>query len=119
MADLGAHTAEGYVPMKDVAARQGLSLKYLEKILPDLTKGGLIEGVHGKGGGYRLTRAPEDYTVGEILRLTEGDLTPVSCMEEGACTCENTNGCCTLPLWTDLYRMVNDYLDAHTLRDLM
>ncbi|MBQ3284824.1 MAG: Rrf2 family transcriptional regulator, partial [Ruminococcus sp.] len=76
--DLSEHNNGSYIPMKDVAARQEISLKYLERILPTLTKAKLIEGVHGKGGGYKLTRAPEDYTVGEVLRLTEGDLAPVA-----------------------------------------
>ena len=119
MIDIAENNRGDYIAMKEVSERQNISLKYMEKIMPALVSAGLVEGVHGKGGGYRLTRRPEDYTVGEILRLTEGDLTPVSCMEEGACTCESADRCCTLPLWTELYRMVNDYLDAHTLRDVM
>ena len=81
MIDLAEQGGSGYIPMKDIAERQGLSLKYLERILPVLTKNGIVEGVQGKGGGYRLCRSPEEYTAGEILRLTEGSLAPVSCME--------------------------------------
>lgn len=84
MIDLAQNKESGHVAMKIVAARQGISLKYLERILPVLTKNGLIEGVHGKGGGYRLCREPKEYKVGEILRLTEGNLAPVSCLQ---CTC--------------------------------
>ena len=80
LVDLSEHRDEGYVPMREVAERQDISLKYLEKILPFLVEAGFIEGVHGKGGGYRLTKAPEDYLVGDVLRATEGDLAPVSCL---------------------------------------
>ena len=84
MIDLAEHQKDGYIPMKDVAERQHVSLKYMEKIMPVLSKNNLVEGVHGKGGGYRLTRQPADYTVGEILRLTEGDMAPVACLEGSA-----------------------------------
>ena len=81
--DLAEHRNGGYIPMKEVAARQKISLKYIEKLMPLLTKSGLVEGIHGKGGGYKLKREPEFLTVGEILRLAEGDLAPVSCLEKG------------------------------------
>ena len=87
MIDLAEHSDESYTPMKEVAKRQDVSLKYLEKILPLLVAERLIEGIQGKGGGYRLTRKPEDYTIWEILRLTEGDLAPVACLECGAERC--------------------------------
>ena len=87
MLDLAERPQGGYTPMKEVAARQEISLKYIEKIVPLLTKAGFIEGVHGKGGGYRLCRAPEDITAGEVLRATEGELAPVSCLECGAKPC--------------------------------
>ena len=108
-----------YIAMKKIAERQGISLKYLERILPVLTQNGIIEGVQGKGGGYRLTRAPEEYKVGEILRLTEGDLAPVSCLECGAEPCERRGDCRTLPMWTKLHDMIGDYLDSVLLSDLM
>ena len=117
--DLAEHNSDRYVPMKDVAARQGLSLKYLERILPTLTKAKLIEGVHGKGGGYRLTRAPEDYTVGEVLRLTEGDLAPVACLSPDAAPCPRAGECRTLKLWRDYYDMTNRYFDSVTIADLI
>ena len=117
--DLAEHNNGAYIPMKDVAARQEISLKYLERILPTLTKAKLIEGVHGKGGGYKLTRAPEKYTVGEVLRLTEGDLAPVSCLECSAAPCPRSADCRTLGLWQELNRRINDFLDSKTLADLM
>lgn len=119
MIDLAEHHTGGYIPMKDVAARQEISLKYLERILPVLTKNRLIEGVHGKGGGYRLTRDPSDYPVGEILRLTEGDLSPVACLSPDAPPCEKASECKTLKLWRDFYEMTNRYFDSVTVADLM
>lgn len=119
MLDLAEHRDEGYVPMKEVAARQGLSLKYLERILPVLTANGLVEGVHGKGGGYRLCHAPEDYTAGEILRLTEGDLAPVACLECGAAPCERAGTCQTLSMWSRFHRLTNEFFDGVTLSSLM
>ena len=119
MIDLAENSDGSYLAMKEVAKRQGISLKYLERILPLLVDGGLVEGLRGKGGGYRLTREPEDYPVGEILRLTEGDLAPVSCLEKGARPCERAAGCKTLPLWKDLNDLVNGFLDSKTLADLM
>lgn len=117
--DLAEHNDGGYIPMKDVAERQELSLKYLERILPVLTKNKLVVGVHGKGGGYRLSRAPEDYTVGEILRLTEGNLAPVSCLECGAEPCARAGECRTLKMWTGFYKLTNEYFDGITIADLM
>lgn len=119
MIDLAEHQNDAYIPMKDVANRQHISLKYIEKIMPVLSKNHLVEGVHGKGGGYRLTREPKDYTVGEILRLTEGDMAPVACLECGAAPCAKTADCRTLPMWTDFYRLINEYFDGITIADLM
>lgn len=119
MIDLAEHSGNTYVPMKEVAARQGVSLKYLERILPALSKPGLIEGVQGKGGGYRLTRDPSQYTVGEILRLTEGDMAPVACLECDAGQCERTADCKTRPMWSEFYRRANEYFDQVTLADLI
>lgn len=119
MIDLAEHRDEGLIPMKDVAQRQGLSLKYLERILPVLSKNHYVEGTHGKGGGYRLTRAPEEYPVGDILRLTEGGLAPVACLACDAEKCEREDTCRTHPLWTGLYDVINDYLDHVTIADLM
>ena len=119
MIDLAEHNDGGYIAMKAVAERQGVSLKYLEKILPLLVSGGLVEGVHGKGGGYRLTRAPEDYRIREILVLTEGDLAPVACLGADVEPCSRTAECRTLPLWNELNRRISEYLDSVTLAELM
>lgn len=118
MIDLAEHN-EGFTAMKCVAERQDISLKYIEKILPILVRANMIEGVHGKGGGYRLTLAPKDYRVGDILRLTEGDLAPVACLECGSKPCERMSECRTLPMWNKLNTLINDYLDSVTLADLM
>lgn len=119
MLDIAKNQNDGYVPMKAVAERQGLSLKYLEQILPALTKNKLVEGVQGKGGGYRLVRKPEGYTIGDILRVTERDLAPVSCLVEGAEACNRRNQCQTIDFWEGLNTVINDYLDSKTLADLM
>ncbi len=119
MIDMAEHYGSGYIPMKDIAARQGISLKYLEKILPVLSKNKLIEGVHGKGGGYKLTRYPYQYKVGEILRLTEGDLSPVPCLGCNAEPCEKSAECRTISMWEKLDSLINNYLDSVTLDDLI
>lgn len=117
--DLAEHSDGAYVPMKDVAERQDISLKYIEKIMPALTAGNLVEGMHGKGGGYKLNRRPEDYSVGEILRLTEGTLAPVRCLEEDAEVCPRCAECRTLPMWKKVDELVSGYLDSVSLYDLM
>ena len=117
--DLAEHDDGAYLPMKEVARRQNISLKYLEKIMPLLVAAKLVEGIQGKGGGYRLTRTAEQYTMGEILRLTEGDLAPVACLECNAQKCERTADCRTLPMWSELNRRINEYLDSVTIADLM
>lgn len=117
--DLANNQLEGYIPMKDVANRQDLSLKYIEKIMPVLSKNNYVEGVHGKGGGYRLTKKPEEYRIGDILRLAEGDLAPVACLSCEAELCDRAETCKTLPMWAEFYKMVNEYFDGITLADLM
>ena len=117
--DLAEHDQGDFTAMRTVADRQNISLKYMEKILPLLVSAGLIEGVHGKGGGYRLTRAPEDIRVSEVLQLTEGDLAPVSCLGCGAEPCERAAECRTLPMWQELDRRIQDYLGGISLLDLM
>ena len=116
--DLAEHRSEGYVAMRDVAERQDISLKYLEKILPALVEAGCIEGIHGKGGGYRLVRDPSEYRVGDILRISEDTLSPVACLSEGAGPCARAEKCRTLPLWKGLSKVVSDYLDQVRLSDL-
>ena len=119
MIDIAEHSNGNYVAMHEVADRQDISLKYLERILPMLVKAKLIEGVHGKGGGYHLPRKPAEYTVGEILRLTEGDLAPVSCLDCRGPECDRKEECRTLPMWEKIDKIVNDYFDSVTIEDLM
>ena len=119
MVDLAEHAGGGFLAMREVAKRQEISLKYLERILPMLVDKGLVEGLRGKGGGYRLTREPSEYTVGEILRATEGDLAPVACLEEGVAPCLRCEDCRTLPFWRELNTLVSSFLDSKTLEDLM
>lgn len=119
MTDLAENFNEGYIPMKEVASRQDISLKYLERIMPILVKYNLVEAVHGKGGGYRLTRKPNEYTVNEILKLTEGDLAPVSCLECGSKPCKRKGQCRTLPMWIKLNEVINDFFNGVTIEDLM
>ncbi len=119
MADLAQHQGEGYLPLKEISERQGISEKYLESVLKNLVSQRLLVGIRGKGGGYRLTRPPEEYTVGSILRLAEGNLAPVSCLEPNAEPCPRHDQCVTLPLWQKLDDMIQEYLDRITLADLM
>lgn len=116
--DLAEHGDGGYIPMKEIAQRQGISLKYLERILPVLTKSGMIEGLQGKTGGYRLAMPPSQCRIGDILRLTEGDLAPVACLGAEAPACPRAEGCQTLPLWAEFYQVVNDFFDGKTLEDV-
>lgn len=117
--DLAEHQNGDYIPMKEVAARQDISLNYIERIMPVLTKADIVEGLHGKGGGYRLTKAPGQYKVGDILRLTEGDLAPVACLGCDAKDCERMGQCRTYPMWKKFHTITNEYFDSITLADLM
>ena len=117
--DLAENSNGAYIPMKEVALRQELPLKYLEHILRILTQNHIVEGLHGKGGGYRLTRKPEEYTVGEILRLADGDFAPVSCLEGGAEPCEKAEKCRTVAMWKKLQDMIDKFFDGITIKDLM
>lgn len=119
MIDLAEHQADGFIPLKVIAQRQDISEKYLESIIKQLVRAKLLNGIRGKGGGYQLTKAPEQYTVGSILRLTEDSMAPVSCLEAGADACPRAAQCRTLSLWQGLYKVMNDYLDNITLADLM
>ena len=119
MVDLAEHQTEGYTPLKEIAQRQEISEKYLETILKSLVQAQLLTGLRGKGGGYRLTRAPERYTVGEILRLTEGRIAPVSCLEHEDMRCERAPYCRTLPMWRRLDEMLTNFFDGITIADLM
>ena len=119
MIDLAEHQGEGFIPLKAIAQRQGISEKYLESIMKLLVKAKLLNGLRGKGGGYQLTKAPEQYTAGSILRMTEESMAPVSCLESDAEACPRAAECRTLPLWKGLDKVINDYLDNFTLADLM
>lgn len=119
MIDLAEQNAESFTPLKDVSARQNISQKYIEAIMTMLSKAGFVDGAHGKGGGYKLNRAPEAYKVGDILRLTEGTLAPVACLEANAEKCPREEICRTLPMWTKLDELIESYLDSVTLKDLM
>lgn len=117
--DLAEHNNGGYIPMKEVSARQEISLKYIEKIMPSLKSAGLIDSVHGIGGGYRLTRAPEQYSLWEILKIAEGDLAPVACLQENAPVCHRASECRTLSAWEGYYEMTRSYFSGISLADLM
>ncbi|MCI7096529.1 MAG: RrF2 family transcriptional regulator [Clostridiales bacterium] len=108
-----------YIPLKEIAEAEGISQKYLESIMTALSKAGFVDAVHGKGGGYRLNRAPAAYTVGSILKLTEGNLAPVSCTAQGAAACSRSTCCQTLPMWERLDKMINDFFEGITIADLL
>ena len=119
MLDLAEHHGSGYIPLKEIAERQEISKKYLEIIVKDLVKGGLLKGSSGKGGGYKLCREPDEYNVGEILELTEGTLATVACLEKGAAPCPRAASCKTLQLWAGYDRMAHDYFYTKKLTDLL
>ena len=118
MLDLAQDGTGTYVPLDAIARREGMSEKYLESIIVGLSRAGLVKALRGKGGGYMLTRKPEEYPIGEILRLTEKSLAPVTCLESGS-ACPEADACPTFPLWQGLDKVIDDYLNAHTLADLM
>lgn len=118
MIDLAAAPPETYTPLKEITQRHNISIKYLEAILSTLVKAGMISGIRGKGGGYRLAKAPADYTIGSILTLTEGSLAPVSCLREDNGHCENRDQCPTYPMWSTLDTMIQNYFENITLADL-
>ena len=119
MIGIAEHPNEPYIPLKSIAARQGISEKYLESILKVLVQDKLLTGLRGRGGGYRLTKAPEDYTLGEILRLTEGSLAPVACTDDGEHDCPRKGICPSHPVWQKLDNMINEFFDGITLADLI
>lgn len=119
MIDLAEHKDEGRIPLKDIAQRQGISKKYLEIIVSDLVKAKLLDGVGGRGGGYILSRSPEQYSVGEILELMEGTLATVACLEKDSKPCPRAATCKTLPMWSEFDKMVHDYFFGKTLKDLL
>lgn len=118
MIDLAQHTKEGVVPLKDIAARQGLSKKYLEILMRDLVSARLVTGVSGKGGGYALCRPPEEITIGEILETMEGSLASVACLSSSAAPCPQAEGCPTLPLWAEYDRLTRDFFYSKRLCEM-
>ena len=119
MLDLAENDNGTYIPLKDIAERQEISKKYLEIIVKDLVKSGFLTAVSGKGGGYRLARAPEDYTVGEIIELMEGSLAPVACLADGEVSCPRSENCLTLPMWKEYYQLIHDFFYSRKLSDLL
>ena len=119
MVSLAQRDGQEYIPLKEIAETEGISQKYLESIMTTLSKAGFVDAVHGKGGGYRLNRSPEGYTVGSILKLTEGGLTVVSCTSQGAAACSRTECCQAKPMWDRLDKMIDDFFEGITLADLL
>lgn len=119
MIDLATNQNDGYVALKDIAKRQNLSKKYLEQIVPLLNKSNFLLTNRGFQGGYKLSRKPSEYTVGDILRITEGNLAPVSCLEQNPNLCPNANSCSTLYIWQGLNDVIVKYLDGITLQDIV
>jgi len=116
---LAQRGGDDYIPLKEIAETENISQKYLESIMTILSKARFVDAVHGKGGGYRLNREPEDYTVGSILKLTEGSLAPVSCTTQGAAACSRSTCCQTLPMWERLEKLIDDFFEGITLADLL
>lgn len=119
MLDLAEHQGDGYIALKDIAERQNVSKKYLEQIVPILNKADILNTNRGYQGGYRLARTPDKYTVGDILRITEGSISPVACLDKNPVECERAAECATLPVWQGLYKVITDYLDGITLQDIL
>ena len=110
---------EEYIPLKEIAEEEGISQKYLESIMTTLSKADFVDAIHGKGGGYRLNRKPEEYTIGSILKLTEGSLAAVSCTAQGAAACSRTECCQAKPMWDRLEKLIDDFFEGITLADLL
>lgn len=119
MIDLAGHDSDEYVSLKGISERQKISMKYLEAIVAVLNKAGFLQSLRGKDGGYRLSRSPREYTVGSVLKLTEGSLAPVACLEGCDTVCQSSDGCITLPLWQKLDGIIDEYLESVTLEDLL
>ena len=119
MVNFARRDREEYIPLKEIAEAEGISQKYLESIMTVLSKAGFVDAVHGKGGGYRLNRTPEEYTVGSILKLTEGSLSAVSCTSQGAAACSRSECCNALPMWEKLDRMIDEFFEGITIADLL
>ena len=119
MVSFAQRGGEDYIPLKEIAEAEEISQKYLETIMTTLSKAGFVDAVHGKGGGYRLNRKPEEYTIGSILKLTEGSLAAVSCTSQGAAACSRTECCQAKPMWDRLDKMIDDFFEGITIGDLL
>ena len=119
MVHFALHGEGRYIPLKEIAESEGISQKYLESIMTVLSKAGFVDAVHGKGGGYRLNRSAEEYTIGSILKLTEGSLSAVSCTTQGAAACSRTECCQAKPMWDRLDAMIDNFFEGITLADLL
>ena len=119
LTDMAEHSRDERIPLKEVAERQEISQKYIEAIMTLLSKNGFVDAAHGKGGGYKLNRKPSEYKVGDILRLTEGTLAPVTCLQKDAEECKKKGSCRTVEMWTKLDQLIENYLDSVTLEDLI
>lgn len=119
MIDLAQHRENGFISLKEIAERQQVSMKYLEMIVGILNRADYVQSLRGKSGGYKLSRNPDEYTIGAILKLTEGSMAPVSCIENGMATCDQAGDCITLPLWRGLDKVIDEYLESVTLEDLL
>ena len=119
MLDIAQNSKGEFVRLKDISQRQEISEKYLEQITGTLTKMGFIKGVRGAQGGYKLVKSPSEYTIGSILRVTEGSMAPVACLDDAQNMCPRKNTCITLNFWTSFYKVINDFIDSKTLQDLI
>lgn len=119
LVEMAEHSSDERIPLKEISEKQGISQKYMESIMTLLSKNGFVDAIHGKGGGYKLNRKPEEYRIGDILRLTEGTLAPVACLEKNADQCPKQNDCRTVGMWRKLDELIETYLDSVTIADLM
>lgn len=119
MADLAVHEKGDFIRLKEISERQGITLKYMEQIMPLLTRAGYVRSYRGNNGGYMLARSPKEYTVGEILRIAEGSLAPIPCLEDQPNRCARSKECITLPFWEGMWKVMNEYADGVTLADLI
>lgn len=119
LVEMAEHSSDERIPLKEISEKQGISQKYMESIMTLLSKNGFVDAIHGKGGGYKLNRKPEEYRIGDILRLTEGTLAPVACLEKNADQCPKQNVCRTVGMWQKLNELIETYLDSVTIADLM
>ena len=119
MLDIAMHDDGKFIPLKDIAMRQELTVKYLEQIISLLNKAGYLQSLRGNSGGYRLTKRPDEYIIGDILRITEGSMAPVACLDDHPNQCERASSCKTLQMWEKFYNLINEYFDGITLEDLL